>query len=305
MDNASMVMDRLRVMRKQEDTKYITSTEHLNPSRNLKVDIPLYVEWRTQMLAWGRTIASTCKFQKETVEIAFSIADRFVSIRTELLSDSFAYQVACMASLYTAAKINEQHCLTPKQMESLSSKRYTAEDIEAMEQEILTELNWLVNPPTATSFVDHLLELVPPQYIADKKTVREVAESHLHLAVSDVSFLPVKKSLLALASIISAIHSVVGSANLDTYIIAFCKALGYEETQIFHAELSRIRRKLTALVLHSMDLGMALNDGTRTTYKNLGSRDDRPCHHHSKAQFCASEKSPRGVTESHRSIAII
>lgn len=303
----SMIVDRLRAMRKQEDTKYRQRTEHLVPSQSEDVDVPLYIEWRTQMLAWAYTVGSTCKFQNETIEIAMSLVDRFVSIRTELLSDSFAYQVACMAGLYTAAKMNEEHCLTPKQMETLSSNRFSSKDIESMEYEMLLELNWLVNPPTATSFVELLLELVPSHYVPDKKTVSEVAESHLKLAIADVSFLSAKKSMLAFASIISAIHGVVGSTKLDMFVVAFCKSLGYTETQKFHQELAALRRKLRALVLHSLDLGMVFNDGTTATYsQEREHRDD----HYTVAStdddhYTKGGSSPRGVTESHRPIQVI
>lgn len=305
----SMTLDRLTAMRQQEDNRYRQSTEHLDPSLDASADIPLYNEWRSQMLTWAYTISSTCKFQEETVEIAMSLVDRFVAIRTEYLSDSFAYQVACMASLYTAAKMNEEHCLTPKQMETLSSERFSIQDIEAMESEILVELNWLVNPPTAISFIEHLLELTPSEYVPDKKTVMEVAESHVKLAISDSSFLSTPKSVLALASLVSAVHGVVGSTHLDVFVTAFCKALGYNDTQAaFQRKLGDIRQKLRSLVFQSMDLGVtAMKEGTRKAYHytKQQSRDGGDEHVQSWAHYSNSGISPRGVTETHRSITII
>jgi hypothetical protein len=109
-------------------------------------------------------------------------------------------------------------CLTPRQIEHLSSGRFTPEQIETTEMGILSALLWRVNPPTAISFVQNLLELVPCHRLPEQRDVMlEVVETQLELAVSDkyeaFRFVNVKASSLGFVALMNYLERVLGRAK--------------------------------------------------------------------------------------------
>jgi hypothetical protein len=289
--NYSMALDRLRAMRQQEAKSYQVSTVHLDRTDGCPEDIPLYLEWRRAMIGWHYNISATCKFQKDTVEIAMSIVDRFVAVKTELLREAHRYQVACMAGLYIAAKIHEQQCLTPKQMETLSCGRFLSQDIEAMEQEILTAIEWRVNPPTAASFCRTLVELIPLELVPDRATVLDVAESHISLAMPETIFLEVSASSLALASVMNALRCVLGHSILNHFLDGFSDALLMKDNRN-----GLLQQKLRAIVVQSLSTGKILNETMATAYQ-----EDAEVGFHKSSQYTGS---PRSITERLRYINV-
>jgi hypothetical protein len=274
-----MALEHIRSMRIQEGKSYRIPTEHLESivmsceiefdeekkddacSTMSRSNLSTYLGWRSQMVVWCYSIAETCKFQKETVEIAMSMVDCYVAVRTQqLFEDAFAYQLSCMVCLYIAAKTHEAQCLTPKQLESLSSGRFSAQQIEAMEIRVLSDIQWRVNPPTASAFCRHLLDLVPLHLVrSDKRQkVLDIAESQIELALADESFIPVKASSIAVAALINALQCVVlpsqiGSNKwLSSYWFAFSIALGVDR-ETFLPKLDKMRKSLQSLVVYNID----------------------------------------------------
>ena len=88
--------------------------------------------------------------------------------------DSRTYQLAAMTSLYIAIKLHPDNTTTEDGMRrrryfklssfiELSRGQFDSKDIAHMETNILTALNWKVNPPTPMALVAYLLCLMPPQ----------------------------------------------------------------------------------------------------------------------------------------------
>jgi hypothetical protein len=83
-----------------------------------------------------------------------SIMDRYVAVHSEtLLLDALQYQLSCMACMCTASKVLKSQCLTPQQVEHLCGGRLTHQQIQETESQILSAIQWRVNPPTAIAFV--------------------------------------------------------------------------------------------------------------------------------------------------------
>ena len=305
-------------MRRQEATNYRISTEHLQQAGaspwqdagGYPSELPLYLEWRKKMVEWSYSIASTCKFRQETVEVALSIVDRFVAVQTALLSQAHRYQAACMASLYIAAKIHEHQCLTTRQMECLSAGRFRASDIENMEREILASIQWRVNPPTATAFCRTLLNLMPLELVPDQRTVVDLVESHIQLAIGEEYFLSVDASSLGFASLLNALQCVLGHSNLNEFFGYFAKALLVDgiEPSIYHSsvEMNRLRRKLRVLVVEALASGNILNEAMASAYQDiLGGSKGYSSKKGESLYPMHSAESPRSVADAHRSVGVV
>lgn len=217
-------LDTLCAMKKQEDAIYHISTQHLKGMKNVST----YLTWRGKMVEWYYSIAEVYHFSKESVEVAISILDRYVTINTELIFDSKKYKTACMACFYISSKIHEAQCLTPRQMSILGRGACTPQDIEKLELDILSSIQWRVNPPTSISFARTLLELVPLDRIPDRTSILEAVEKQIKLAAADRNFMANQASFLGFAALINAIQDALGSSRYFYCYHLFSQHLGFE-----------------------------------------------------------------------------
>lgn len=123
---------------------------------------PVNPSCRYIMAKWCIGLCKYCGYDREMVASIMSCVDRFVATSegSNVLRNRDRYQLAVMASLYLVSKVQQTQALEPESMAKLSRGKYTKVDVEAMELTILTELEWLIHPPTpiqfAREFVRHL-----------------------------------------------------------------------------------------------------------------------------------------------------
>ena len=157
------IIDTIKVMRMQEVTVYAVASDYLHQhqpqvdamrgpinSKGLSVD----ADCRFKMAEWKRQVVDFCKFQRETVAISMSYLDRFLASPggVDARHNRKIYQLASMAALYTAIKVNEPEAVDPKTVAGLSRGAHTEEQVEDMERQILFSIDWRLHPPTALAF---------------------------------------------------------------------------------------------------------------------------------------------------------
>lgn len=269
-----VTMNILLAMRNQEENAYHLPVQHLKELAHQGVDdtntpddvesssnsgvssLRSYLRWRGQMAQWCYSIADTCDFENETVEIAMSMLDRYVAAESATICDSSrTFQLAAMTCLYTASKIHQPQCLALDQMESLSDGKYVAEELEQSEQQVLTAIQWHVNPPTAMAFARHLLELIPLKRITDKDIVLSFCQDQIKLATIDPELFPVKASLIGFGALMNAIQWVSNMTepgkSLAYFGKLFRKSLVKDDNNATSYEkriIDKIRSKLSNLV---------------------------------------------------------
>lgn len=194
---------------------------------------PVDIDCRNKMAAWCTQVVDFCKFNRETVEIAMSHLDRFLSTKAGVAArqDRTVYQLASMASLYTAVKIHEPEAMDPKLVSNLSRGAYSPKDVENMEATILMALQWRVNPPTSMAFVRQLLKLVPRDGMDEemRRTALDLAKFQTELAVNTYEFVTLKASTLAYCSLMNSLESI----GLDGKVIGY---LGFILSQALHID---------------------------------------------------------------------
>jgi len=164
-------------------------------------------EKRRQLATWFIEIMKFLHFQHNTIAVALNIFDRFLAARTQLLLSNYQFQLAAIACLYISVKINEQVVLMPSQLSDISKGLFSSTEIEQMEFQILTSLDWRVNPPTALSFVKEYLKL----FIAtgsintnEWDAINKLASEQIFHAIQDSEFVGFSASGLALTAICNA-----------------------------------------------------------------------------------------------------
>jgi hypothetical protein len=186
---------------------------------------PVDAECRFKMTEWCYQIVDFCKFNHETVAIAMSYLDRYMStqvVGSPALDDRKIFQLAAMTCLYTAIKIHEPEAMEPRIVSQLSRGAYTEEQVTDMELEVLNAIQWRMNPPTACSFIRNFLTLLPEGTMSasDRDTVYELAKFQTELAVHEYSLVTVNASTVAMGSIVNALETVTcATTTMDIKMI--------------------------------------------------------------------------------------
>jgi hypothetical protein len=192
------------------------------------------------MADWVVSIAETCQYNHETVEIAMSCLDRFLMVDSNVLHDRNQFQLAVMTALYTSVKIHEREAIDPLLLSQLSGGAHSPQHIEAMERRMCSSLSWLLNPPTALSFARTILDSVRDADISNKEklVLLELVEEQLkaiRYATSYKFASSYNPSSVAFAALLNAIETCVDCGASSSYGEVFVtKFRSSVESILFH-----------------------------------------------------------------------
>jgi hypothetical protein len=205
MDTESLI-SAIRAMRQREEAYLPSDYLHRQPYNCGPESVD--VECRLKMCNWCILMVNHCQFNYETAVITMNLLDRFLSKRPHILLDRTEFQLTAIACLYTTVKVHEPQAITPETMANLSRGQYTGKQIEATERKILSCLGWLVHPPTALSFSQYLLSLVPFICEQTRNTLLELTRLQTQHAVQDYDLCLWNQSLIAFAAVMNALESM-------------------------------------------------------------------------------------------------
>lgn len=221
------ILSRIEAMRIQEESVYHCG-DYLHQQLELSKCVwaqPLQENWsmpppcddlvdeecRAIMSEWCYQVVDFCKLNRETVWIAMSYLDRYLStqIGARALVDRDMFQLVGATSLYIATKLFDREALSLEVVEALCNGKFTEQDIINAELSILAALQWHVNPPTAVSFVQHFLALLPSEVgTSTRQAIINYSRFQTELAVSEYSFVTVNASTIALVSILNTMNTM-------------------------------------------------------------------------------------------------
>jgi hypothetical protein len=228
-DTTNDIVSSIEAMRRQEASylalDYLQSQQdeprHLSFSSNapLNASEPVDDECRFRMVEWCFQVIDFCKFNRDTVAIAMSYLDRFLSTPegSAARKERKVFQLAAMTCIYTAVKIHEAEAMEPRVISGLSRGAYSEQEVEQMERTILAALKWRMNPPTALSFVQSFHELLKCGLNdkLDTSILMELAKYQTELAVEEYACVGVNASVIALASIANALQAMNSELKYD------------------------------------------------------------------------------------------
>lgn len=120
---------------------------------------------RSQIVQWLHDVADYLALPRESVSIAMSLTDRFMSVPSrraeKALTDVTVYQLVAVSSLFIAAKNDSKNCLVDAiTFVNASHGSYTAREIVDMESAILQSVEWRVCGTTARAVAGHVIALL-------------------------------------------------------------------------------------------------------------------------------------------------
>jgi len=214
-EKRQQISDRFAVMRKQED-RFYRKSDYLSELD----DIPSLLDQdgktvdkdcRYKMATWCFEVVEYCKFSRDTANLAINYLDQFLGTKKGIfaLYDRRDFQLAAMTSLELAAKIQEPKVLEMRLLSELSKGSYSILELTAMEKKILSALDWRMCPPTAFSFANLFLQLLPKSIPAYTKSIlKDFSLLQIEFSVKDYFFVAHKSYNIALASILNAAEAL-------------------------------------------------------------------------------------------------
>jgi Cyclin, N-terminal domain/Cyclin, C-terminal domain len=142
--------------------------------------------WRRRLCEWMFEVVDHFSFDREVVAFALGYLDRSVALAYGPSDGGMTlskrdYQLYAVTSLYLAIKVHgemdgttaERLKLRVSTFKDLSRGFFSVETIEAKEREMLSLLQWRVNPPTCAQFISYFLGLLPEWDPNDQECSRE------------------------------------------------------------------------------------------------------------------------------------
>jgi hypothetical protein len=238
----------IQAMMNQEESGYVVRDYLHNLPTNTPTGQPVDAEARSIIAGWCVKIMTVCQYEKETAAVAISHLDRFVASQDGygILLDRSLFQLAALASVYSAVKIREPQTLGPQLVSQLSNGERSTEEIEKMELRLLQAVQWRVNPPTAMAFVQCHLDLIPQEELdpLSRQALVDLAQYQVDMSLLNYAFVTKKASLVGLAALLNAAESICDDNSLLTTITS----LILKCTGIRSESLSTLRTQLYELI---------------------------------------------------------
>lgn len=263
-----IVEDEFRTMSLQEEMVVYKCTDYLSRARDIvqgrqpnhsarNHPEPIDIECRIRMVEWCFQVIDFAELNRETVNIAMSILDRYLSTTSpsaeEVLLSRQRYQLASMSALFLAIKMNEKTVVNASVFAELSRGTYSATDIIDMEISMLATLQWRVNSPTSHLFLRYLADLVSVKdgcQFTVEASLLDLCTFQLDLSVGDYFFCTKKPSSVAIASLFNALETSPSVTNSD--ISAFVESLqSICGSAIYSNEILSIMERLTMLLTNN------------------------------------------------------
>lgn len=216
------ILARLDAMRVQEETarciNYFKRRAPTSSSSSSRGDT-LDQSARTAMVQWIQQVQKTLSLNPETVWIAMSYFDRYLSSgrgkSQSVLESRCQFQLAAITCFYTAVKIYEPVVLGLDMLCTICRGTYTEEDVEEMEKDIMKALGWRVACHTPLDVARHLLDLLGEDLPSSiTKVLLDDCQKHLDYAMTDMGFSMTKTSVVGISCLAASIVEADESLSL-------------------------------------------------------------------------------------------
>mmetsp|Transcript_16702 Transcript_16702/g.38451 ORF Transcript_16702/g.38451 Transcript_16702/m.38451 type:complete len:323 (-) Transcript_16702:281-1249(-) len=170
--------------------------------------------WRDKICEWCYQVVDHFDYSREVVSVAMHYLDRFLARK---VVNKRVFQLAAMAALVLAVKLNEPAKLSMSAMIELSRGYFTVAQMEAMELSLMRELQWLLHPPCSFNFIKNIVYLLPQQHSGPhaRQDILELSRFLSELSIIDYFFVAQRPSHVAVAAIANAMQSI-GTVSFQT-----------------------------------------------------------------------------------------
>ncbi|KAJ0411928.1 hypothetical protein ATCC90586_009885 [Pythium insidiosum] len=187
--------------------------------------------WRRKICRWMFETAKAFELAHDTVGCAVFFMDRYLSTSSV---DKIMLQLVSMVSMYIASKMHEHQPISMEEMDLLSQRKFSRDDIRRVESQLLQLLDWRLNPPTSFTFARDFIGILSQTTDVELDELFDDVMSFLQEVTEEYGSLRFQTSSLGIAAvhvlwnakkmrpgafIQDAIHAldIVGSDFVDCY----------------------------------------------------------------------------------------
>ncbi|KAM6957211.1 cyclin Dx [Aplochiton taeniatus] len=177
-------------------------------------------ERREELAKWALEVCCECRCDEAVFPLAVSLLDRFLSASLSLPVSPYCLAAAC---ILVASKLTECETVTADTLGAAAEYSFLPSNIREMERVVLATLRWDTAAVTPQDFIPHFLAPVVQGKPGDKvteelvSTLRRHSDTLMAMCVCDTRFLGAPPSLVAAASLNSALR---GLGNRGTTYLA-------------------------------------------------------------------------------------
>ncbi|XP_051789512.1 G1/S-specific cyclin-D1-like isoform X2 [Erpetoichthys calabaricus] len=190
------------------ETRYLPSASYFS---SLQSDIRPGM--RTMLANWLLQVSEELGCSDDIFCLSLNLLDRYLSL---VPLERSQFQLLGAACLFIACKVRHSDTLSAYSLCFYSDFAFTASELQEMERIVLNALRWDVAGITPQDFLPHFLEVAGLRESKkgnDKNSVKRILCSHAKtlviLCVTETAFLAFPPSLVAAASLISALKGMM------------------------------------------------------------------------------------------------
>ncbi|XP_045827173.1 cyclin-D3-2-like [Trifolium pratense] len=215
-----------------EELKSLLSKEQQNPLYIFLQTNPVLETVRRESIEWILKVNAHYSFSPLTTLLAVNYFDRFLFSFRFQNEKPWMTQLAAVACLSLAAKMEETHVplLLDLQVEE-SRYLFEAKTIKKMEILVLSTLGWKMNPATPLSFIDYIIRRLGLKDRLCWEFLKRCEGVLLSVIRSDSKFMSYLPSVLATATMIHVFNSVEPSLG-DEYQNQLLGILGINKDMV-------------------------------------------------------------------------
>ena len=300
------MLGHINAMRSQEE-RIISCHDYFPSCRpsciQLRGTRPVDKTCRKAMVDWCFKVADAFNMRRETVWIAMSFLDRYLSSgkgkSSEALQARGEFQLAALTSFYIAVKLNEPCEMSADFLVNICRNTYTKSNFISTEEDILFSLEWRVSGPTPMDFVRNFLELLPQ--VKNKESCDNIlqhAQKYLDCATSDIYFSGCKASTVGIVCLFGAFvaSDVFTSSECDEFLLELSSMLNFDiastdvikvQERLLSQSPFRVRRSPSQATLPQAN-SICFNKADETS--SPVSVADMTCSHHSSKSLLAKSQ---------------
>ncbi|GLE10704.1 hypothetical protein PINS_up022921 [Pythium insidiosum] len=154
--------------------------------------------WRRKICRWMFETAKAFELANDTVGCAVFFMDRYLSTSSV---DKIMLQLVSMVSMYVASKMHEHQPISMEEMDLLSQRKFSRDDIRRVESQLLELLDWRLNPPTAFTFARDFVDILSGTADVDLSELSDAVMAFLQEVTEEYGSLRFQTSSLGIAAV--------------------------------------------------------------------------------------------------------
>lgn len=240
-----VLLDDQRVLQNLLDAedKYVITSSYFKCVQN---DIKPHM--RATLAAWMLEVAEDQKCEDGVFSLAMNYLDRFLSL---VRIKRMQLQLLGSVCLFLASKMKDSKPISAEKLCMYTANSITIREVTSWEQLVIDKLKWDLWAITPHDFLAYILRRLP--FVSNDPMVKRHAQTFMTLCATDFKFSMHSPSIIAAASIGTAIKGLMDSVHQRTsfnQILARLHDITHIETDVLHSCLEQIE-EMVALCMAS------------------------------------------------------